>query len=174
LDALEYETGLPFPPHYRDFLKYLHFIELTEVGVRFKPHMCHNWRETLRKTYFQVPLRKWILDVGLVPFGDETQLDAGATCFDMRHRLPGGDCPVVFWDHEWRGTDKEIRPLFSSSAKMLECLTLVAETDINFLSHDDGNDAALLAAKRGLPARFLAIDPDGAGGTARSYWSNVG
>jgi hypothetical protein len=35
LDALERETGLAFPPLYRDFLQYQHFVALTEEGVRF-------------------------------------------------------------------------------------------------------------------------------------------
>ena len=173
LDALERETGLPFPPSYRDFLKYLHFIDLTEVGVRFERHMCHNWRETLRAKYFHSWPRERILEAGLLPFGDEAQLDAGPACFDTRHRLADGDCPVVFWDHEWRGTDKEIRRLFSSSAKMFECLTVVARTDIDFPHRDSNDDTALLAEKRDLLAQFLSIDPGGAGGVARSYWSSV-
>lgn len=42
LDALERETGLAFPPLYRDFLQYQHFVDLTEVGVRFERHLCHD------------------------------------------------------------------------------------------------------------------------------------
>ena len=170
LNALERETGLPFPPLYRDFLKYLHFVDLTEVGIRFERHMCHNWRETLRREYFRSSLRPRILGVGLIPFGDETQRDAGYACFDTRRRLPDGDCPVVFWDHEWLDTDKEIRPLFSSSSKMFRCLTLIAREDVNFLQREDNEDAAIAGEKRDLLVRFLSTDPEGAGGMARSYW----
>ena len=38
LDALERETGLAFPPLYRDFLQDRHFVSLTETGVRFERH----------------------------------------------------------------------------------------------------------------------------------------
>jgi len=160
LDGLERETGLRFPPAYRDFLKCLHFIDLTEVGVRFEQHMPQNWCETLRAAYFKSWPRETILDVGLIPFGDETQLDAGPVCFDTRCRLADGDCPVVFWDHEWRGTNKEVQPMFSSSAKMFECLTLIARADIS-------------SFQGGLLTRFLSMDPEGAGSAARNYWVNL-
>ena len=39
LNTLERETGLNFPPMYRDFLRYRHFVELSEVGVRFERHL---------------------------------------------------------------------------------------------------------------------------------------
>ena len=167
LDALERETGLAFPPLYRDFLQYRHFVELTEVGVRFERHLCHNWRETLLAAYFRSWPRERILDIGLLPFGSEALMDAGPVCFDTRRRLADGDCPIVFWDHEWVGADKEVQPMFSSSLKMFECLSLVAATDFSFIYHDDGDDASLLPQKRELLARFLSIDPDGAGGPAR-------
>jgi len=96
LDALERETGLAFPPLYRDFLQDRHFVSLTETGVRFERHLCHDWRETLRKAYFRSWPREQILDVGLLPFGDEALMDAGPVCFDTRYRIAYGDCPVVF------------------------------------------------------------------------------
>ena len=174
LDSLERETGLAFPPLYRDFLKYQHFVDLTETGVRFARHMCHDWQETLRKAYFRSWPRERILDVGLLPFGDEALMDAGPVCFDTRHRAADGDCPVAFWDHEWVGTDKEVQPMFSSSRKMFECLLLVATTDLNFIDHGDDDDSALLPQKRELLARFLSLDPEGAGGPAREYWTSWG
>jgi len=167
LDALEAETGLAFPPHYRDLLKYRHFVELTATGVSFEPHLCHNWRDTLRAAYFRSWPRERILDVGLLPIGSETMMDAGPVCFDTRHRTSDGDCPVVFWDHEWNGTVKEVQPMFSCSYKMFECLSLDAATDLG--SHRD--DTSLLPQKQELLRRFLALDPDGAGGPAREYWT---
>ena len=71
LDSLERESGLTLPPPYRDFLKYQHFVVLTEAGVRFERHLCHDWQETLRKAYFHSWPRERILDIGLLPFGDE-------------------------------------------------------------------------------------------------------
>ena len=171
LDSLERETGLAFPPLYRDFLQYKHFVDLTETGVRFARHMCHDWQETLRKAYFRSWPRERILDVGLLPFGDEALMDAGPVCFDTRHRAADGDCPVAFWDHEWVGTDKEVQPMFSSCRKMFECLSLVAATDLNFIDHGADEDSALLPQKRELLARFLSLDPGCAGGPAREYWT---
>jgi len=171
LDLLERETGLAFPPLYRDFLKYRHFVDLTETGVRFERHLCHRWQETLRKAYFHSWPRERILDVGLLPFGDEALMDAGPVCFDTRHRTADRDCPVVFWDHEWVDTKKEVQQMFSSCRKMFECLSLVAATDFNFIYHDEDDDSSLLPKKRELLARFLSLDPDGAGGPAKEYWT---
>jgi hypothetical protein len=77
LDALERETGVVFPPLYREFLQYRHFVDLTEVGVRFERHLCHDWQETLRKAYFRSWPHEHTLDVGLLPIGDEVLMDAG-------------------------------------------------------------------------------------------------
>lgn len=171
LDDLERETGLPFPPLYRDFLKYRHFVDLTEVGVRFERHLSNDWTKALRKAYFRSWPRERILDVGLLPFGSESQMDAGPVCFDSKHRRTDGDCPVVFWDHEWVGSEKEVRPLFSSSAKMFECLSIVASNDLSMVYHNKSDDPALLAKKRELLKKFLSLDPEGAGGPAREYWT---
>lgn len=171
LDALEHETRRKFPPLYRDFLKYLHFVELDSFGFTFEPHMSHNWKEVLRESYFRGWPRERILDVGLIPFGEEAQMDAGPTCFDTRRRLANGDCPVVFWDHEWVSSDQEIKPLFSSSAKMFECLAFAAATDLYFIATLEGDDDVILERKSELLSQFLAIDPDGAGGPALDYWT---
>jgi SMI1/KNR4 family protein SUKH-1 len=174
LDALERETGLTYPPLYRDFLQYLHFVDLTERGLRFEPHRCHDWRETLRAAYFRSWLRERILDVGLLPFGSEAMMDAGPACFDTRRRMADGDCAVVFWDHEWVGTDKEVQPMFSSSRKMFECLALIASVDFDFFYDVGDEDSSLLPQKRELLAKFLSLDQDGAGGPARAYWTSWG
>jgi hypothetical protein len=171
LNALEGESGLRFPPIYRDFLRYRHFVELAAVGVTFERHLSNDWANILREAYFQSWPRERILDRGLLPFGSEAYMDAGPACFDTRQRNVAGDCPVVFWDHEWVGTDKEVRSLFSSAAKMFECLWMVASNDLNFVYHDDSEDSSLLPQKRALLARFLSLDPDGAGGPAREYWT---
>jgi len=174
LDALEKETGLAYPPTYRDLLKYKHFERLTWWGMGFERHLRDNWRDSLRKLYFDGYPRKRILDVGLLPFGDEAFMDAGPVCFDTRHRIADGDCPVVFWDHEWVGKAKEIQLMFSSGRKMFECLSLVAATDHTFFYHDDDDDAALLPKKRRMLEQFLATDPEGAGGPAKGYWTSWG
>jgi hypothetical protein len=174
LNALEEETGLAFPPHYREFLCYQHFVGLTERGLRFEPHLCDEWAIALRKLYFQSWRRDRILDVGLLPFGSESLMDAGPVCFDTRCRTSSGDCPVVYWDHDFVGTEKEVGVLFSATAKMFACLCLVAGNDVDFIYHDDDDDPSLLPRKRGLLAEFLRLDPAGAGGPGRDYWTSWG
>src|SRR5882724_3436478 len=62
LDGLERETGLKFPPRYREFLEYQHFVTLTELGVRFDRHLVGEWPTTLRKSYFNGWPRERIID----------------------------------------------------------------------------------------------------------------
>lgn len=172
LDTLEKEIGLAFPPLYRKFLGYRHFLALTEVGVSFTRHLSDSWGNELRKSYFYSWDQSRILDIGLIPFGSESLMDAGPVCFDTRRRNSDGDCPVVFWDHEWVGSEKEIALLFSSSAKMFECLSFVATSDLNFVCHDsDYDDASMLPEKKRILKEFLNIDPLGAGGAAKGYWT---
>jgi hypothetical protein len=171
LNDLERETGLVFPPLYRDFLRYKYFVELTERGVRFERHLPLDWSNVLRQKYFRSWPRERILNVGLLPFGSESQMDAGPVCFDTNRRDAAGDCPVVFWDHEWVDTENEVRPMFSSSARMFESLCFVATNDLNFFYHDESDDSALLPKKQTLLAKFLSFDPEGAGGPARDYWT---
>jgi hypothetical protein len=174
LDGLERETGLRFPPAYREFLQYQHFVTLTELGVCFDRHLVGEWQETLRQSYFSGWPRERIIDRGLLPFGSESLMDAGPVCFDTRSASAGNDWPVVFWDHEWVGTSQEVRPMFSSCERMFQCLRLVAERDVNFVYHDKGDDPSLLARKQEMLRVFLATDPDGAGGAARDYWTGWG
>jgi hypothetical protein len=148
---------------------------LTEAGVRFARHLSDSWRDNLRKSYFQSWDKSRILDIGLIPFGDEAFMDAGPACFDTRYRPKDGDCPVVYWDHQRVGTAKEIGLLFSSSAKMFECLTLVAENDLNFFSYDPKyDDSSTIEERQRLLEGFLKIDAVGAGGAARDYWTSWG
>ena len=171
LDALVKETGLRYPPLYREFLQYKHFVHLTETGVRFERHLIGAWRETLREAYFHSWPRERILDRGLLSFGSDSLMDAGAVCFDTRTPAPGDDWPVVIWDHEWVDTEREVRPMFSNCSRMFECLLFVADNDVDFVHHDEGDDDSLLPQKQQLLQQFLAIDPEGAGGAAKEYWT---
>ena len=57
---------------------------------------------------------------------------------------------------------------------MFECLTLIATNDLHFAHQNPKDDASLLPQKQALMKRFLAIDPQGAGGPAREYWTSWG
>jgi len=170
LDELEARIGLTFPPYYHQFLQSYHFCEL--VGMGFCRHPIHKWRQELLflyEAYSGLPLSR-----GLLPFGEEPMMDAGPVCFDTRNPMEDGDCPVVFWDHDGVGTDKEICLLFSCSAVMFRCLNFMAEAEVNFIYHDEDDPPEELPLKQGLMAEFLALDPEGAGGVARDYWTAWG
>ena len=173
LNELEATAGRAFPPAYRSFLKYQHFYELTEVGVRFCRHAVDTWRHTLQEQYAVEPKER-ITGIGLIPFGSEAMMDAGPVCFDTRRASLDGDSPVVFRDHEWSGTDHEICPMFSSCMKMFECLLIAATSDINFVYRGEADPPDQLRRKKELMAQFLETDPDGAGGAARAYWTSWG
>lgn len=172
LDSLEQEIGLTYPPLYRDFLRYVHFIELSLTDVAFERHSSTAWMESLRILY-RGYLPERIVGVGLIPFGSFS--DFGLVCFDTRSSQSDDDCPIVYWDHDWVETEQEVNPLFSSSAKMFECLTFVAKHDTPFFYHDEArDDPSELALKADLLRQFFAIDTDGAGGPARRGWSRLG
>ena len=170
LDRLERTLQMRLPPSYRALLKYKHFYELPAVGVSFEPHVIGRWEERLMAAYEAWDPER-IIGIGLIPFGSETFMDAGPVCFDTRNRLQDGECPVVFWDHEWIGTDREVQPMFSSSLKMFEAQRFVAENEFRFLFHEEEYPPGVVQNAVRQIQRFLAIDPDGAGGAARSYWS---
>ena len=170
LDALQRAHSVKLPPLYRSLLRYVHFHELAG-SVRFEPHPVDGWQREFAALYR--PYRE-LIQRGLVPFGSETKMDAGPACFDTARVAADGDYPVVFWDHEWAGTNKEIQPLFSSTTKMFECLAFEVRAGVNFIYHDKDDDPQLLPEKRRLLTEFLAIDPAGAGGSAREYWTGWG
>lgn len=169
LNELEVQAGTAFPPLYRSFLRYKHFIDLTEFGVRFERHTSSDWKRVLTAAIFDQWEPERTIGRGLLPFGSETFMDAGQVCFDTRARLPDGDCPVVFLDHEWVDTYREIQLMFSSSRKMFECLKLAADSDLIFEESGLPNGGVSNAAA--VIQRFFEIDPSGAGGGAKAYWS---
>ncbi len=173
LDGIEKQLGMKFPPLYRTFLKYVHFYELTEIGLSFCKHPIHKWRSELQKLYEGWDCQR-IIGTGLIPFASETNMDAGPVCFDTRNRSSEGDCPIVFWDHEWAGTENEIQVMFSSSLKMFKCLTIAAAASINFIYHDEDDPIEQLDSKKIVMSEFLMADPEGAGGVAREYWTSWG
>lgn len=165
LNDLEERLGLVYPPIYRQFLQSYHFYELWYL--RFQEHLIHSWQDDLIQLYEGCSN---LIEHGLIPFGTEPTTD-GIACFDTTARLKNGDCPVVFWDHEWIGTEQEINPLFSSGEAMFRCLNFLLEAPIEFLCHDEAVSPGALPLKKKLMAEFLALDAEGAGGSARDYWT---
>lgn len=170
---LEEKIGLKFPPLYRELLSHKHFLELAGP-IRFYPHPVRDWKEMLLRNYFDGWDPERIIRQGLIPFGDESFMDAGPVCFDARTEPANEDYPVVFWDNEWVGTEKEINPLFSSASIMFRSLIFAVRQGPSFFSHHEGDSSSELPKKRALLKSFLGIDPSGAGGPARDYWTSWG
>lgn len=169
LDRLETIYEMRYPPLYRALLKYKHYLELVEGGVSFARHSSRDWELDLYNLY-QCWIPKRMIDIGLIPFGDEALMDAGPVCFDVRSQ--SDDPPVVYWDHEFVGTDKEVAPMFSSTTAMFRCLTFAASHDVDFWHHDPTeDDSEELPEKIALLRQFLSLDPSGAGGVALNYWA---
>ena len=174
LDGLERAYGIRYPPIYRAFLKSYHFYDLAEFGVRFFRHILHRWEQDLRNVY-DMEIHRSLLAQGLIPIGSEAFMDAGTVCFDTRQTQPNGDCPVIYWDHAWRGTEKECCPLFSSGELMFAALAFAAYANGNFAYHDAcEDDPSTLPLKKKKMTVFLDIDPEGAGGVARDHWTRWG
>lgn len=150
ISNLERISGLRFPSAYQDFLRYRHFVDLTEKGMRFERHLPGRWQRDLEELYRAY---REVIALRLLPFGSESFMDAGPVCFDFRAPTVSDDPPIVFWDHEFAGTKKAIQPMFSGVSAMFRCLTVVAEA----------NDKVPLD-------QFFAEDPVGAGGMAKDYW----
>lgn len=171
LNEFEAKLGLKYPPAYRQFLKTSHFYGLTEIGVDFGRHPIDTWKEVLGDLY-QNGMPERIIRAGYLPFGRECFQDSGFVCFDTKATTSDGDCPVVYWDRSKVKTPEEFNPMFSSSTKMFECLTFAAKQDIDFMypSEEEGEES--LKEKQKVMADFLAIDKEGAGKSARKYWTS--
>jgi hypothetical protein len=165
LDDLQTKHGLPYPPIYRTFLEYAHFVELEAFGLDFERHLPGKWASELQHLYFNAFYPERIIGSGLLPFGRERLADAGLVCFDTNRHDHTGDSPVLIWDHEWVDTDKETVPLYSSARKLFECQLFYVESnmDLNEWEEEptDGHRKVL--------EEFFATDAVGFGSTGRRW-----
>jgi len=168
IDKFETDIGLTFPESYRVFLKYKHFFELKIWSVRFDAFLPDKQLPKLRElaTAF-LPDR--IIGKGLLPFADEALMDAGVVCIDTNQLDSNGDMPIVYWDHDWIGTSKEVVQIFSSTRKMFECFDIETKfgNSLFYINHDKGEKFE--EARRDALNEFLECDSSGAL-KAREYW----
>src|SRR5690606_34546795 len=104
IEWLQRRVSVPLPGAYLALLRHKHFLNLQVEPVRFFRFIPELWRESFEEEY-----SGWdpdaVLAARLIPFGHECMADAGPVCFDARVACAEADYPVVFWDHEWVGTE---------------------------------------------------------------------
>jgi hypothetical protein len=170
LAAFESELGIRLPAAYRALLTHVHFLELHPPKVRFESHPPR-WQDAKRG---QQAVELLDLDgetlvpvaaLGLFVIGSDLN-DGGPICLDLRAPRMDDDCPVVFVDHE----SGERVVLFSSTIAMFSCFAMAVETGVNFFDARRDTEVSL-ARKRDFMLAYLAIDPHGAGGPGRGFWS---
>ncbi len=100
LDRLEKEIGHSLPPSYREFLKHKHFygLLLDDGAVYFPAHVPDKSLNFLWDYVFNYMDPEMIIGRGYIYFAD--LVDSGALCFDTNRYDGGGECPIVYLDHE--------------------------------------------------------------------------
>ena len=92
---LEEALPAPFPPLFRAYLTARFTLGMDWFDLPNLPS-DHPLGE------LETAMNRWpaLWDVGYVCFADNAEGGAGPLCFDLRNRLPDGDCPVVLFDQE--------------------------------------------------------------------------
>jgi hypothetical protein len=157
---LKERIGMRFPELFKEFFCRYHTLDLDLAFLRLAPSPSNDPLGPLAAESFEYPeeTARQIHGLSLLPFGSEAFMDAGPICFDLRGEVDCDDPPVCYWDHDFDGTERQIGPrIFSSFSKLLEC--------------------AIRKFRHGPRAKtideFIAIDPKGAGGTGREYWTSA-
>jgi hypothetical protein len=173
LQRIERTHNVELPKSYKDLLQYKHFYDLACFGFRFTPNPIDLWTEEIQRALNgYMPER--IIKRGYIPFGHESFMDAGPVCFDATNKEANDDYPIVFWDHEWINTEKEISLMFSSTSKMFECMIFALKQDNNFFYSDEDDSTEVKTLKKETMKQFLSIDPTGAGAIGKDYWTSWG
>lgn len=114
--------------------------------------------QPLKSVIDEIKYAEQLVSKGLIPFASEGN-DTGPLVFDVRDTYSHDDYPIRVYDHEYHDDLAGLSPIiFSSFAKLLECMTFYLENEEN-------------PRKFELIAQFYSIDPIGAGATGRDYWN---
>jgi hypothetical protein len=95
VERLEEILPAPFPPLFRAYLT-------TRFTLGMDWFDLPNLPSDRPLAELEAAMNRWqsLWDVGYVCFADNAEGDTGPMCFDLFHRLPDGDCPVVLFDQE--------------------------------------------------------------------------
>jgi hypothetical protein len=129
--AVEEVIGSPLPPLFRAWLMYKCLL-MTDFGTLSLPEMPSDdplgpFRSRCVRIMDEQP---YFRPRRVVPFGSDGN-GVGPLCFDLNRPLPGGDYPVVLFDHELlHRLEYAGRPFADSFADLLDRL------EANLLSYD--------------------------------------
>ena len=167
--ALERQLGHSWPSSFKEWYGAFFTLDMDLSIVRLPENPSNAPLQPLEKRVAKPdPFDQAARSLGLIPFGDEAMMDAGPICFDPRGGSDPNRWPVTYWDHEWAGTDQQIgQPIFSCFEKLIECCTHYMEAAAG--AKASGDD--LLRIRGTLLRSMITLDPDGAGGPGREYWT---
>lgn len=145
-EQLEQEIGVMLPFSYKLWYSRYYQVDGDLSFIRFPETSPENPFAELRKEIFDSWWPERIKGIGLISFGS---IDYGSFCFDTRHNEKSSDYPIVFWDHDWIDSDKEIIPTkFSSFRELLEyCVQSLLPAELR----DNWDDDIFLGRWRNFP-----------------------
>ncbi len=151
----EDDHGLHLPESFRAFFLTHHSLQLDCAIVRLACSPSNKPFADLDELleWDEPPIRAR----QIFPIGDEALGHAGPLCLDLREKVE--EPPVVYWDAE---AEEISAPIFSSFPKLLELTAYALETELKLFEDD------------ALMQTFLGLDPEGAGGPGKAYWTGDG
>jgi hypothetical protein len=169
LTALEREAGVHLPPSFRRWYGSRHTLDMDLSVVRLPTNPSNDPAGPLRQRLLAAKAFARPREIGLIPFGDEAN-DAGPLCFDPRAGGHPDSWPILYWDHDWAGTEREIGPvLFSSFDRLLIACTALLRRLEERRRNDPGSHP-WEAHRADCIRALMEADPEGAGGPGRTYW----
>ncbi|XOK60357.1 SMI1/KNR4 family protein [Paenibacillus elgii] len=141
--AVESEYAVEFPPLFKAFLMSYHYVSLQFDNVevdgeyigdcQFIEMPSLSSEDKLQSLEFLINAWEPLLSAGYVPFA-ECEDSQGPVCFDTMRRQEDGDCPVVWFLHDYLHELSEeasrnrdhlapyVRPIFGSFKEMMTVL----------------------------------------------------
>jgi hypothetical protein len=153
---LEQTYGLQLPASFIDWHRAYYFLDCDCGLLRLPVSNPALPLQALEKEVSWAVATKLIAQK-LYPFASEGN-DSGPLVFDGRAEVADNEFPIRVYDHEFSGRPEGLSEvIFSSFAKLLECLTHYCR------------EIQTRPRFEVIP-EFLQLDPAGAGSTGAAYW----